>query len=167
MNIDRGTEHELIDLRTSSALLLVTSTHRVWAKRHNGPPQSVRASLLRIGDIVFTGRNYAEEVLLHVTPFRGVVDIADISFARDKVVEAVHPVGILSKGNEPRTRRGYGNKRKIDLQVLWFRSSDGLGLSNHFAHSVRLGAFNVGARPQSDVLHQKQQSVHFFVVHTS
>ena len=58
---------------------MVTSTHRVWARRHSGPPQSVKASVLRTGDIAFVGRGCAE-ALLHVEAFRHVADMADITF---------------------------------------------------------------------------------------
>ena len=42
--------------------MAVTSTHRVWAERHTGSPQSVLAHPLKQGDMVYVGRGGIEEL---------------------------------------------------------------------------------------------------------
>lgn len=100
----------LVDLRTDTASLVVTSTHRVMVYRGN--LQSAPADSLRVGDDVECS-NGGRQSLHYVQKFSAQVEVCEIRFHPDVPVAAFVPPRdmILTKGHgHPRTRRRQGNR---------------------------------------------------------
>jgi len=105
----------LMDLKTQTAVLVVTGTHRVVVQRRSGP-QTLQASALRAGDSVLITGGVSED-LIHVESFEARVSVVQLTFIPDRPVEAFHPPppSILSQGRRwSKTRRGL--KKKPDRQ---------------------------------------------------
>mmetsp|Transcript_70156 Transcript_70156/g.121458 ORF Transcript_70156/g.121458 Transcript_70156/m.121458 type:complete len:226 (-) Transcript_70156:151-828(-) len=113
----------LVELRTSSACLLVTATHHVVVHNAtnydrvitmNGQAyQIVRAGRLKTGDEVLCSGSSVQP-LVNVQQFDQLAFVVQIEFSPDKPVEtSPHPASsILSMGHQrPRTRRSGMNRR--------------------------------------------------------
>jgi len=100
-------EQSLVRMKTQSATLTVTASHRIMVQRRSGP-QTVMAGALEKGDDVMIANDQAEP-LLEVAPFTESVGVIELSFFLDEPIEAFEPLhpAILSKGHGyPKTRRG-------------------------------------------------------------
>lgn len=103
-------EHPLVDLRTSSAVLVVTDSHRVMVQR-GSLPQTIPAGHLCEGDIVYCSKGKLEQ-LMEVNKYSQYGEVVEVTFRPDQPVEALFP-SILSKGHGwPKTTRR--SRRKGD-----------------------------------------------------
>lgn len=107
--VHEESEQEFMDLRTCSAALTVTISHRVMVQKGD-KWQTQPAGSLHPGDHVVVGGRRRVEELTEARKFTACESVVDIEFCPDKPVEAFPPPPsdtILSKGHGwPRTRRG-------------------------------------------------------------
>mmetsp|Transcript_46079 Transcript_46079/g.73615 ORF Transcript_46079/g.73615 Transcript_46079/m.73615 type:complete len:261 (+) Transcript_46079:1011-1793(+) len=112
VEFQHGQEQKVVEVlagigEEALATLKVTCSHRVMVRR-GGQIQPLQAGALKKGDFVCCSGSQFKE-LVSVKTWSETVDIADITFSPDFLVEAFNdpPPTILSKGSaQAKTRRG-------------------------------------------------------------
>jgi len=103
-------EHPFVQLRTDSAVLTVTDSHRVMVQR-GSTPQTIPAGHLREGDHVLCSKGKVEQ-LVEIKKYNQHGEVVEVTFRPDRPVEALSPA-VLSKGHGwPKTTRR--SRRKVD-----------------------------------------------------
>lgn len=126
-------EHQLCELRTFSAMLTVTRTHRVMVRRGQ-QTQPILASAIAEGEDVIVGENLEGqpivEQILQNEPVVANTRTADIQFSPDRPVLAFHPplTPIQSRGSmvtgTRRGRRSMYHRHQRGLQQAYPNTSD-------------------------------------------
>lgn len=116
VEIHEEKDQQLVMLQAGESYMVVSSDHRVMAKRGDRP-QPVKACTLSKGDEVLCSGERLE-ALKEVSPFTEKVRLVEITFRPDEPVEAFHPpssCSILTKGRGGAgTRRGGMRHRRAD-----------------------------------------------------
>lgn len=108
IQVHPAADRTFVELRSSTASLTVTASHRVLVPR-SADRQPVQASSLKIDDEVCV-QGARVDKLVAVNSFSASQEVVEITFQPDGPVE-VFGESILSKGRaQPRTRRSQGHR---------------------------------------------------------